>query len=76
VKRTGRDEPIWVVVHICIETIQENSMCIYLYLKLAKTVCFSFYLLCFISIKSENKRAEQGRFALVGGGRLQEKEDE
>jgi hypothetical protein len=30
----------------------------YLYLKLAKTICLSYYLLCFLFNKSE-KRAEQ-----------------
>jgi hypothetical protein len=52
VKKTGRDEPIGIVMHICME--QYNS---YLYLKLAKTSCFSFYL--FSSTKSENRRVEQ-----------------
>jgi hypothetical protein len=45
VKRSGRDKPIWVVIHICMETTQEISLYSYLYLKLAKTPCFSYYLL-------------------------------
>jgi hypothetical protein len=45
VKRTSRDEPIGIVMHICMETTQGNSLCSYLYLKLAKISCFSYYLL-------------------------------
>jgi hypothetical protein len=41
VKRNGRDEPIRVFTYTCLLTTQGNS----LYLKLAKTSCFSFYLL-------------------------------
>jgi hypothetical protein len=36
VKRSGRDEPVWVVTHISMETTQEISLYSYLYLKLAK----------------------------------------
>jgi hypothetical protein len=59
VKRTGRDEPIGVVIHTCMKITQGISFCSNLYLKLAKTPCFSFYLLCFCFTKSENRRAEQ-----------------
>jgi hypothetical protein len=33
------------------DTIQGNSLCSNLYLRLAKTPCFSFYLLCFFFYK-------------------------
>jgi hypothetical protein len=46
-KRTRGDEPIGVVIHICMETTQGNSLCSYLYLELAKISHFSFYLSCF-----------------------------
>jgi hypothetical protein len=59
VKRYDRDEPIWVVIHMCIETTQGISPYSYLYLKLAKTPCFSYYLYVYFSTKSENRRAEQ-----------------
>jgi hypothetical protein len=52
------------------EISQGNSLYSYLYLKLAKMSCFSFYL--FSSAKSENRRVEQaerGGLAPVGGGR-------
>jgi hypothetical protein len=57
VKRSGRDEPVWVSIHMCMEATLGISL--YLYLKLAKTLCLSFYLFCFSSTKSENKRVEQ-----------------
>jgi hypothetical protein len=56
VKRYRRDEPTGAVIHICMEAIQ--GIYSYLYLKLAKTLCFS-YLLYFFPIKSENKSAYQ-----------------
>jgi hypothetical protein len=61
VKRSGRDEPIWVVIHMCMKTTQGSSLYSCPYLKLAKTPFF-YYLLWFFffsSTKSENKRAEQ-----------------
>jgi hypothetical protein len=49
VKRFGRDEPIWVVIHICMETTQGISLYSYLSLKLAKMPYFSYYLKKFFS---------------------------
>jgi hypothetical protein len=40
VKRTSRDEPMWVAMHRCIETAQGISLCSYLYLKLEKNAMF------------------------------------
>jgi hypothetical protein len=37
VKRTGRGESIGAIIYISIETSEGNSLCSYLYLKLAKT---------------------------------------
>jgi hypothetical protein len=49
----------WVVIHICMETTQGNSLCIYLYLKLAKMSCFFFLsFVYFSSTKSESRRVE------------------
>jgi hypothetical protein len=74
-KRTGRDEPVGVVIHICMETAQGNSPSSYLYLKLTKMPCFSFYLLCFFFYKIREQegrtcsaQGEGGRLAPVGGG--------
>jgi hypothetical protein len=43
---TGRDEPIGIVIHMCMEATQGISLCSYLYLKLAKMPCFSYFHLC------------------------------
>jgi hypothetical protein len=65
-KRSDRDEAIWVVTHIHMETAQRISLYKYLYLKSAKML---FFLLSFFfsSIKSENKKVEQV-LPRVGGG--------
>jgi hypothetical protein len=67
VKRSGRDEPVWIVKHKCKET--RISLHSYLYLKLAKMLCLSYYLFCFLF----NKIGEEGRTILpgseVGGGK-------
>jgi hypothetical protein len=60
VKRTSRDEPIGVVMHICMETTQGNSLCSYLCLKLAKKPGFSFYILCFFFYKNLKKGSARG----------------
>jgi hypothetical protein len=57
VKKSDRDEQIKVVIHMCIEAMLGISLYNYLYLKLAKTLCFSYYLLCFLF----NKIGEEGR---------------
>jgi hypothetical protein len=54
VKRSGKDEPMWVVIHKCMEAMLEISLHSYLYLKVAKTLCLS-YLLSFLF----NKIGEQ-----------------
>jgi hypothetical protein len=64
VKRTRADEPVRVVIYICMETTQGNSLCSYLYLKLAKMSCFSFYLFSFYFYKVGEQSMEQ---VLVGG---------
>jgi hypothetical protein len=69
-KRTGRDEPIGIVIQICMERTQGNSLCSYLYLKLAKILYFCFYLLCFFSSTKSEKLFCVGRgLAPVGGVR-------
>jgi hypothetical protein len=56
VKRSVRDEPMWVVIHMCMEATLGISLYSYLYVKLAKTLSF-YYLLCF----SLQKIGEEGR---------------
>jgi hypothetical protein len=48
VKRSGRDESMWVVIYKCMEAMLGISLHTYLYLKLAKMLCLSYYLLCFL----------------------------
>jgi hypothetical protein len=48
VKRSGRDESFWVVIHMCLEAMLVISLYNYPYLKLAKMICFSYYCLCFL----------------------------
>jgi hypothetical protein len=56
-KRSGRDEPMWVAIHKCMEATLGISLYSYLYLKLAKMACLSYYLLCFLF----NVFGEEGR---------------
>jgi hypothetical protein len=59
VKRSGRDEPMWVVIHMCMEATLGISLYSYLDLKLAKMLCLSYYLLMFCL--QQNWRREQNR---------------
>jgi hypothetical protein len=51
VKRSGRDEPVWVVTHMCMETMLGISLYSYPYLKLVKTLYLSYYWYVFPSTK-------------------------
>jgi hypothetical protein len=55
VKNSGRNEPVWVVIHMCMEARLGISLYRYLCLKLAKMVCLSYYHLYFLF----NKIGEQ-----------------
>jgi hypothetical protein len=55
--RFGRDEPIRVAMHMCMPAMLGISLYSYLYLKEAKRLCLSYYLLCFLV----NKIGEEGR---------------
>jgi hypothetical protein len=57
VKRSGRDESIRVIIHVCMEARLGVSLYSYLYLKLAKMLCLSYCLLCFLF----NKIGKEGR---------------
>jgi hypothetical protein len=58
-KRSARNESIWIVIHMCMEAMKGISLYSYLYLKLANMLCLSYYLLCFLF----NKIGEEGRIA-------------
>jgi hypothetical protein len=58
VKKIGRNEPIGVEIHVCMETTQEISLYSYLS-QSSKTPCFSYYHLCFFLYEIREQRAEQ-----------------
>jgi hypothetical protein len=60
VKRSGRDEPMWVATHKCMEAMLGISLYRYLYLKLTKTLCLSYYLLCFLFNKIREQECRTG----------------
>jgi hypothetical protein len=64
VKRSDRDDPMWVVIHMCMEAMLGISLYSYIYHKLTKGCVF--LILCFSSTKLENKKAEH---VLPGNGR-------
>jgi hypothetical protein len=72
-RRADRDEAVEVVINICMERTQENSLYSYLYLKLAKMPYFSYYFcFCFYKIGEQEDgtgSAQWGRRALVLVGR-------
>jgi hypothetical protein len=57
VKRSGRYEIIWVVMHMCMEAMLGISLYSYSYLKLAKLLRLFYYCLCLFI----NKIGEEGR---------------
>jgi hypothetical protein len=63
VKRSGRDEPMWIAIHKCMEAMLGISLYSYLHLKLAKTLCLSYYLLCYLfnNIREEGKTGSAWR---------------
>jgi hypothetical protein len=59
-RRSGKDEPMWVAVHKCMEAMLGMSLYSYLYLKLIKMIYLSYFLLCFSSTILEKKPQKQG----------------
>jgi hypothetical protein len=59
-KRSGGDEPIWFVILTCMEAMLRLSLNSYLYLKPAKTLCLSYYLLCFLFDKIREQEGRTG----------------
>jgi hypothetical protein len=79
VKRSGRDEPIGVAIHMCMETTQGNSLCSYIYLKVAKhhVSLFIFYVFFFYKIGEQEGGTGSGVGETVdtsGRGKWQEGE--
>jgi hypothetical protein len=71
VKRSGRDESIQVVMHMCMEAMLGISLYSYPYLKLAKTICLCIIAYVFSSTKLEKwpEQALPGR-RRVGGRKV------
>jgi hypothetical protein len=58
VKRSGRDEPIQVVIHKCMEAMLGISLDSYSYLKVATMLCLSYYGLCLLFNKIVEGRTD------------------
>jgi hypothetical protein len=70
VKRSGRDESVQVVIHMCMETMLGTSLYSYLCLVLAEMLSF---LSSLVFSFQQNWRGGQNKFCLVhGGGRQRE----
>jgi hypothetical protein len=57
-KKSGRDEPMWIVIHMCMEAAQGISLYSYPYLNLVKPSWFSYYLLCFFLQQNQSTRGQ------------------
>jgi hypothetical protein len=64
VKRSGSDEPMWVAIHKCVEAMLGISLYSYLYLNLAKMLCFFLSLM-----RSMAEQVLPVREGCGGGGR-------
>jgi hypothetical protein len=66
VKRSGRDETMCVVMHMCMEAMLGISLYSYPYLKLAKML--SFLLSLMFSLQQNQRTRGQSRFCLEAKG--------
>jgi hypothetical protein len=57
---SGRDELMWFAIHKCMEAMLRISLYSYLYPKLAKVLCLSWYLLCFFFDKIGEQKGGRG----------------
>jgi hypothetical protein len=62
-----REEPMWVVIHKCMEAMLGISLYSYFYPKLAKMLCLSYYLLCFLFNKIRGQEGRTGSAGKQGG---------
>jgi hypothetical protein len=63
-KRSGRNEPVWVAIYICMEAMIGICLYSYLYLKLAKTV---FLIIFYVFLKQIWRTRVQNPGNRVGG---------
>jgi hypothetical protein len=68
VKRSGRDKPMWVVIHMCMEAMLGISLYSYLY-QTSKMLCLPYYLLCFLFNKIREQEGRTGSAWKWGWGR-------
>jgi hypothetical protein len=68
VKRSVRDESIQVVIQPVDGAMLGIFLYSYLYLKLAKMLCLSYYLLYFLFNKIGEEEGRRNRFCLEGSG--------
>jgi hypothetical protein len=71
VKRSGRDEPVWVAVHECMEAMLGISLYSCLYLTLAKNDVF-LVISCFLFNKIGEEEGGTGSVSQRGVGGLRE----
>jgi hypothetical protein len=60
VKRSGGDKSMWVAIHMCMEATLGISLYSYPYLKLAKMLFLSYYLLCLLLKKIREQAGRTG----------------
>jgi hypothetical protein len=60
VKKSGREDSMWVAIHKCMEAMLRISLHSYLYFKLAKMICLSYCLLCFLFNKIKEQKGRTG----------------
>jgi hypothetical protein len=69
VKRSDRDESVRVAIHMCMEAMIGISWYSYIYLKLPKTLCLSYYCLCLLFNKVGEKSRTGSAWKQGGCGR-------
>jgi hypothetical protein len=65
VKRSGRDEPLWVAIHKNMEATLGIFLYSYLYLKVAK--CYVFLIISYVFSQQNQRTRGWNRFCLEGG---------
>jgi hypothetical protein len=60
VNRSGRDKPICIIIHMCMEAMLRISLYSYLYLNLVKILCLSYYLLFVLFNKIGEEKGRTG----------------
>jgi hypothetical protein len=68
VKRSGRDGPVWVAIHKCMEAMLGISPYPYVSHKLAKMLSLSYYILCFLFNKIGEEGGTGSAWKELGGG--------